>query len=50
MKKHKLLKSLKILSNIKAKKYIINKASTNKEICENYYRVDDKNGDERGEY
>lgn len=47
MKKYKLIKTKKALSNTKLD---INKSSKNKEICENYYRVNDIDGDGRGEF
>ena len=50
MRKYKIIKPLKIKSITKTGKYILRKISTNNEICENYYRVNDKYGDGRGEY
>ena len=50
MKKYKLIKTQKALLNTKLDTNKINKSSKNKEICENYYRVNDVNGDGRGEF
>lgn len=50
MKKYILIKSKKASLNTKPGIYKISKSFPNKEICENYYRVDDKYGNGRGNY
>lgn len=50
MKKNKLIKAKKALFNTKLGINRIKKSSDNNEICENYYRVNDINGDGRGEF
>lgn len=50
MKKYKLIKAEKALFHTKLGINKIKKSSKNKEICENYYRVNDINGDGRGEF